>query len=277
MSVFEEALTVLACPHGCAAPLSFETSRFACGGCGAHYPLRGSVVDFLPDAGPSAGRAQRVMENEWVAKIYEDYFRPWFTKLGSTVDYAEEERWLLGQLDARTPGPALDLACGTGRYARLLARTQSESLVIGADLSLPMLQEATARGAAQGLHNLLFVRADATRLPLRDASLRLLNCFGALHLFPSTAAALRELARVACDGAAFTCLTACLHERPRRARAQRAFSRWASFTFFEETELQDQLCSAGFADYRSTRHDSVLLFRALRGDRATPQAGRTAR
>jgi ubiquinone/menaquinone biosynthesis C-methylase UbiE len=47
-----------------------------------------------------------------------------------------------------------------------------------------MLRVARRRACTEGLANLSFVRADALRLPLRDASFDAVHCGGALHLLP---------------------------------------------------------------------------------------------
>jgi ubiquinone/menaquinone biosynthesis C-methylase UbiE len=269
-AVLERALGLLACPHCRGTALRLEPSRCVCDVCRAAYPRLGEVFDFAPERGASHGQAQRVMENRWVAGIYEDHWRPWFTRLGSDLQYAQEERWLAERHAADSGGTALDLACGTGRYARWLARRSPAELVFGVDLSLPMLEQAVARAQRERLQNVIWLRADAGRLPLRDACVTAENCFGALHLFPDAERALCELGRVAVDGARLTCLTAqAPQQRPGRGGhlLRRAFSRLASFEFFDEARLQSALRAAGFERYEATHHGAVLLFgvRRVRG------------
>jgi SAM-dependent methyltransferase len=70
----------------------------------------------------------------------------------------------------------LDVPCGFGRHARLLARRGM--LVVGVDLSRAMIAEARRGGSQPGL---LFVRADMRRLPYQgefDAALNLYTSFG---------------------------------------------------------------------------------------------------
>lgn len=222
------------------------------------------MVDFVPELVSSTDRSQRVMENPFIARIYEDHWRPWFTALGGSFDYAQEEAWLLAQHAGSHRQHVLDLACGSGRYARLFDKQFAPQLVFAVDLSLPMLEVAAARAASEGCQRIVFLRADASHLPLRDASIDRLNCFGALHLFPDPERALEQLGRVARPHARFSCLTAGKREEFVAALLQQTFSRAASFRFFSDQELRAALAHAGFEGYEPEQHGSLLLFRAER-------------
>ncbi|MGD0258103.1 MAG: class I SAM-dependent methyltransferase [Thermoplasmata archaeon] len=86
----------------------------------------------------------------------------------------------LGQLDRfRTAGPmrrVLDVGCGTGDLARLVARRYPGSRVIGADFTAPMLANARRRGrrAAEG-PRVSLARATALRLPFADGAFDLVT------------------------------------------------------------------------------------------------------
>ncbi|USZ68786.1 class I SAM-dependent methyltransferase [Halorussus salilacus] len=95
---------------------------------------------------------------------------------------------------------ALDLGCGNGRHAELLAR--SADRVVGADASPALLAEARDRAADRGFDADL-VGADAARIPLRDATAGLAVYVATLHHLPSRElriASLDELARVLTPG-----------------------------------------------------------------------------
>ena len=64
---------------------------------------------------------------------------------------------------------ALDAACGTGRYARLLAR-QGAQQVFGIDQSLPMLELAQTQAAPDSGAKLQFVQGSLLHIPLPNAS-----------------------------------------------------------------------------------------------------------
>ncbi|AJR18623.1 methyltransferase domain-containing protein [Pimelobacter simplex] len=97
--------------------------------------------------------------------------------------------------DQRRP-VVLDVATGTGLVLRALAAptptpTPTAARLVGIDLSPGMLRIATAALPPPAA---TFVRADATSLPLADASVDVITLVTALHLLPSAAAADAALA-----------------------------------------------------------------------------------
>lgn len=100
-------------------------------------------------------------------------------------------------LAARTGGPILDLACGTGRVALALARAGYE--VVGLDLSLAMLERARQKAEQAGLSQRVhWLCADMRRFALgRQFPLVIipLNSFMHLTAPPDHRLALRTIAR----------------------------------------------------------------------------------
>jgi SAM-dependent methyltransferase len=95
-------------------------------------------------------------------------------------------------------GRLLEVGVGTGRIALPLRRRGRE--VVGVDLSWPMLERYRAKAAAAGLAPPPVLRADATRLPLRDASVDAVLVVHVLHLVPAWELALDEARRVLAPG-----------------------------------------------------------------------------
>jgi SAM-dependent methyltransferase len=110
-------------------------------------------------------------------------------------DYLDHETWLryaFAQLGDVTDCDVLDLGCGHGMAAVVLARRGAR--VTAVDLSRGYLQEARRRAAANGVR-ISFAQADAQRLPFADASFDRIWGHAVLHhLEVATAAA--ELVRV---------------------------------------------------------------------------------
>lgn len=79
---------------------------------------------------------------------------------------------------------ALDLCCGTGDLAMMLAeRVGPDGEVIGADFSRPMLDLALEKAKYEGLRQASFEWADALDLPFEDESFDALTiAFGARNL-----------------------------------------------------------------------------------------------
>ncbi|MET9346020.1 class I SAM-dependent methyltransferase [Streptomyces termitum] len=64
----------------------------------------------------------------------------------------------------------LDLGCGAGRTTRLAALRAPRGHALGLDLSAPMLAEARAQAAREGVANASFVRGDAQTHPFETGS-----------------------------------------------------------------------------------------------------------
>ncbi|OYR40413.1 MULTISPECIES: class I SAM-dependent methyltransferase [unclassified Halorubrum] len=105
-------------------------------------------------------------------------------------------------LDGRSATRALDVGCGNGRHAELLA-ARAES-VVGIDLSRALLREAATRARERDFADALdLVHGDAAALPIADDAVGLATYVATLHHLSPRAARVRsldELARVLAPG-----------------------------------------------------------------------------
>ena len=117
-------------------------------------------------------------------------------------------------LDDRTADVALDVGCGNGRHAELLAERARR--VVGVDVSRGLLAEARAR-ARERSFAVDLLQGDAAALPLDSATVGLGVYVAALHHLPTRTdriASLDELARVlAPDGRALVSAWSTAHDR----------------------------------------------------------------
>jgi ubiquinone/menaquinone biosynthesis C-methylase UbiE len=118
--------------------------------------------------------------------------------------------------EGRSAARALDVGCGNGRHAELLAE-RAES-VVGVDLSRELLREAAERARERGFDDALdLVHADAAALPLADDAVGLATYVATLHHLSPRSARVRsldELARVlAPDGEALVSAWSTAHDR----------------------------------------------------------------
>lgn len=91
----------------------------------------------------------------------------------------------------------LDIGCGAGMDLLLAARRAGPSgRAIGVDMTQAMRERALACAAAAGLENVEVHLADATALPLPDASIDVVISNGVLNLVPEKDRAFREILRV---------------------------------------------------------------------------------
>jgi SAM-dependent methyltransferase len=100
-----------------------------------------------------------------------------------------EEPPMRALIETLPPGTVLDAACGTGRYAAILADQGHE--VIGVDQSAAMLDIARKK-----LPSADFRQGDLTALPLPGRSVDAVVCALALVHVPDLSRAMREFARV---------------------------------------------------------------------------------
>src|SRR3569833_456071 len=91
-------------------------------------------------------------------------------------------------LDLLPPGPgiALDVGCGTGRFARRLAATGRA--VEAVDVS-PAMVEAAAGLGSPGPGEIVYRQADVTTDPLPEAHYDFISCLASLHHMPFDALA----------------------------------------------------------------------------------------
>ena len=98
-------------------------------------------------------------------------------------------------MSALVPGPrVLDLGIGPGTSALEMARADPARLHVGLDASASMLARARARARTSGTR-LPLVRADALRLPVRDAAFDGATGHSLLYLLSDAPAVLREVRR----------------------------------------------------------------------------------
>ncbi len=117
----------------------------------------------------------------------------------------------------------LDVACGTGDIALLLARKYPEGRIHGIDLTPAMIRIAEERGRGSGVN---YHVGEMDRIELPDRSVDVLTGGYALRNAPDLDAALEEFARVLKPGGRAAFLDFSKPPGSRRQRLQRATMRW---------------------------------------------------
>lgn len=191
----ESAWASLACPS-CHSSLAAGDGGLRCLGCARSYPVTDGLPDLAPDVpdprAPEGGGAFR----RWLhRRAWQPAVRRW-----TGIDEAVEAGFLARHV--RPAGPlVVELGCGLGREARVLAGLLGPGRVVALDLSRAALLATRADSVG---HGVAFVRADAARLPFADGSVGAVNTFGMLHHVPDPTAVVAEVGRVLAPGGTFS-------------------------------------------------------------------------
>lgn len=179
------------------------------------------------------------------------------------LDVFSREEFYQPLFDAAAPKPgerALDLACGTGVMALMLARVAAE--VVGCDVTPAMLARAEAAAAEAGATNISFVEAEASRLPFPDAGFDLVTSRTAFHHFPDPDKALSEIDRVLKPGGRFVLEDVFGPEDPGLSRAREAIEKALDpfhVRAYSVAELKGLIGEAGFTLREDSFPETVPL------------------
>jgi arsenite methyltransferase len=173
---------------------------------------------------------------------------------------AQRRRSLVREtLAARTGDRVLDIGCGPGFYcAELVDEVGPAGSIVGVDGSEAMLALARRRCAHAG--NAEFHEANATALPVADASVDRTLCVQVLEYVGDPAAALAEMHRALRPGGRAVVwdvdwATLSLHSE-QRTRADRVMAAWDEHLAHPSLPrtLATLLRAAGFTDVEMTAH-----------------------
>ncbi|MCH2172841.1 ubiquinone/menaquinone biosynthesis methyltransferase [Myxococcota bacterium] len=213
-----------------------------------------------------------------------DRIAPRYDRMNRLISAGLDQRWrraALDHVDVRTGDRLLDLACGTGDFAEHAAARGAQ--VLGIDFAAQMLRNAQHRGISAQ-----FTQADATALPVADASATALTCGFALRNFVALPEVFAEMARVLEPGGRFALLEV---DRPRNPliaaghtlyfdrfvprlgawlsdRDAYAYLPQSTVYLPPEAELLQMLAAAGFVKVhkRSLLLGAVQLLTGVRGE-----------
>lgn len=131
--------------------------------------------------------------NAW----YKRYFGPDYLRIYRLADTPDQLDFLAREVTLPPGGRLLDVCCGHGRHATVLAQWGLH--VTGFDLSAPFLQVARERARQEGVP-LELVRADVRAFPFRtatfDMAISMFTSFGYFEDDQENAWVLHEVARV---------------------------------------------------------------------------------
>jgi ubiquinone/menaquinone biosynthesis C-methylase UbiE len=121
-----------------------------------------------------------------------------FSVDGETYADADGLAWMLKDLPLSPDAVALDIATGTGEFARALAPHVRK--LIGLDATEAMLEQGRKFVEHQGIENIVFRQGVVQELPFEDESFDIVASRYAFHHFADPKPVISEMARVCKTG-----------------------------------------------------------------------------
>lgn len=247
--------SVLICPNcGHDTFIAEPGAGITCCACRREYVERRGVIDLIPPYRQPHSPSQRLMESRFYARFYEDVMRPRLTALVTSRTMREEYALSADLLDLEPDSRLLDVACGTANFTRYFARRfdawgedPSRALLVGVDLSAPMLEVARQHIAREDISQPIYlVRGDAARLPFERGAFDRVHCAAALHLVEDPDEVLRHIACVLEQDGLFVLTTFIRGKGIVRKLAKRLAEIPTKFKWFDRDALRKKVERAGF-------------------------------
>ena len=243
--------------------MTLSAGALHCSNCGAEHRPRRGVLELLP---PGREPAPGVFDS-WYGRLYDaGVNRRDLAVPGAFLLWGADVAGVFRLMDSAVacePGQVvLDAPTGGGvTFAGGAPATLG--MLIGVDLSRPMLERAARRRRAAGLRpgRVLLARADATRLPLLDASVDRVVCFNSLHCIPRHAFVLEEFRRVLKPGGELIGTTL-VEDAPLPWRINVEAARLGGFFVPPDSARLRRLArAAGFRSWSTQQSGALLSFR----------------
>jgi ubiquinone/menaquinone biosynthesis C-methylase UbiE len=240
-----------------------------CPGCRTTFPVRNGYLDLHPGEPEPTPPIQQLFQLEPVVAVYEATWRPIGYFIASKHSFPKDIN-RIASLIQKPNGFVLDLACGPGNVTRQIARQLPGSIVIGFDLSRPMLDRAVKLTRKERLTNVYYMRGSALSLPFKPETFKAVTCCGALQLFQDQDQAVGEIARVLKTNGDFLCQTTLGPRKP--PLWIRIADRILKFGYFYLDDLKDRLYRHNFDVVAEERSYINYIFRAAKSERSSRES-----
>ncbi len=247
-----------ACPK-CKRPLHSTNNALQCGECNRTYPFIGGIPDFLSENSLTsvAPNYRLIKMLEFLAPIYEgQLWHSFILKIlaGARISSLDRIAGFVSDTLMGITGSVLDVACGPATYGRRIVSPFRN--VYGVDFSMGTLQQGMTNIARDGISGVRLARARVEELPFENAVFDGVICGGSLHLFPDTALALREIARVMKVGAPLAVTTFVAGS----SLVSRLMKQRKNMHPFELPVLQQYLTEVGFDGFELKLDGAFIMF-----------------
>lgn len=187
----------------------------------------------------------------------------------------------IARLDLKDDSRALDLGCGSGWAARLMAARAKSGRVVGIDISDEMI--AQARSSSTEFTNIEFRVGSAEQLPFADGEFTHAFSMESIYYYADMLAALKEVRRVLAPGGVFASVVDLYKENEpshqwieqlkvpvqllsveeyRQLFARAGFDEVSDERLYDPTPIPDDYAGGSFAsreDYLKYRESGSLL------------------
>jgi ubiquinone/menaquinone biosynthesis C-methylase UbiE/uncharacterized protein YbaR (Trm112 family) len=177
-----------------------------CEECKNCYKYENGILEMLTEQPPNLSLAQKSNFKSLVANYYQSAWRSWCMRIfwGRNFSNAVEAQQLIEllQLNDLPDWPVfIDLGTSHGFYAITIAKklkeTDSRGFVIGIDFSKKMLSQAVAASEKAAVaEKIVWLLADAEKLPLFNGAVDRISCGGSLNEYREPQKVLNESKRV---------------------------------------------------------------------------------
>jgi SAM-dependent methyltransferase len=211
------------------------------------------LIDLLDGMeAPQPTAAQRAMNNNVVAGIYQRIWRPVGVRAMGLYALSNDQERSEAVSHLRIGGAqrVLDVACGPGNFTgHFGTKLSGDGVAIGFDISRPMLDMAV-RGNRNS--HAAYVRGDARRLPFDDNTFHAVCCYAALYLMPEPFTVVDDMIRVLAPGGRIAIMTSYGREDRVVRRAVTLAGATMGIRVFDRTTFPRLFAEAGLADIQQT-------------------------
>jgi SAM-dependent methyltransferase len=254
------------CPK-CKEKISLLEKAFKCDTCSKTYHILDGIPDFFIErAINDKTKSPTTTSLDFLDVLSNIYESPiWYNLVyhlygGINIPKIEKTVEIIEELTNSEKGRILDVACGTGIYTRSLA--EKAKIVYGIDISKGMLKKAKEIAKEKNIFNIILARANVEKLPFKNEFFDGASCSGALHLFPNTLKALREIARVLISGSNLSVMTFIRRRFLKYPWIYNHIEKDHGAHIFSLKELDFWLKKTGFNNFKPLVYGSMLLFSA---------------
>ena len=241
-----------------------------CLDCDASYPWVRGILDLTRKDQPPIPRPTDYPFGGGVLDFHGFFAASLKTRAYEDHDLEDELFTLLGWMDIEPGGPVVQLGVGQGEATDILAGACPESPWLGLDDDISSLRTARVALTRAGRSNVLLVRCDLDRPPLKAGSFASVLHFGVLHTVLDSADHLRRLATVLPVGGCLAGVTLARSNLPHLAAQQSELGAKAGIRWVAMEHLARRLMGRGWSSLRHEQPSNWMArFVAVRSPLST--------